>query len=464
MRHTSFHIVACLLIAGVIAGCSSSTTAPGNRPGFLAVRDTIAFGLVANGQTRDTSIRISNTGGDNLTITSEAASSSAVVDSNFRQPVVLAPGDYRDISIFFSPSGSQTAYDSIKYQTDGKNAVATITLVANGGSNGGGNGSSLLLLVPNSINFGSIPVGQWHDTTLFLVNGGTSPIVITSAVMSGGEGKDTTAMPVILTSGQTRLIHVAFNPSQAGPRVVTDQINYVSNGTSSAVTLTIQANGTTSGGGGGTGNAPGPGSTFTFDTWQVDTNGIAGPHSDSTYTIVSNSLTIHGKSNVMAVRGPSGDVTYYHVESNGDLSVYVDFSNISANGIPVSAFLSSNWFVIPLGSRSAINQTLMDTSITYNGFPVQLTITEAGSYLGSPTVMAAGKSFATAMGSLKFSGKISGLGGLLSITNSLAFDIWYSRTLGFYPERQDVNTSSGGLGQSAQTTSSNYLLKSYQIH
>lgn len=444
----------------VVSGCSSTTesTSPSRSGGALVVPSIVNFDSVGIGQMRDTTVPFLNTSADSITITSNGLSSAEAQDTNFFKPFVIGANGFHNFHVQFDAAGNgiRTANDTIHYTFGGTSSTAIMTLTgtAAGGATGGGSGT---LFVPTPVDFGMLPVGAWHDTTIMIANNGSAPLTITSSSLANGvEAKDTNfTRPVTLQANGYRMIHVQFNPSAAGLRTRVDTIRYSTGGTSAMALIVYTAQG--AGGSTGGGKVPGPGSSFTFDTWQVDTNGNTSVHSDSTYTIVSNSMSYMGKTNVMAVRGPDGSVSYYNVAANGDISAYVDFSG---SGAP----MPSQWFTIPLGSKTEIKKTLFDSSITttYQGLPVTLLITATSDakYLGSPSITAAGKSFQTNNGLLAIVVSVSGFGGLISTTNTSTTNIWYSNTLGFYPKRQDVQASSGGFGQTATTSSANYLLKS----
>ena len=395
-RTFKFLLAAAAITSSMLAGCSSSTS-PGSNGGSggggLFVPDTVNFGSLANGQTKDTVISIFNETSSAIIITGNSLSSSQAKDTNFSHSVSIAPG-YITIHIeFTSSSSSNSAMDSIRYQSAGKTYTAVMTLTANAG------GTGTLIAAPNVINFGTLPVGQWHDTTIFLVNGGTAPITILSNLLNGPEGKDTNfSHPVTINDGGSPLaIHLQFNPAQAGARSVTDQINYTSAGTNSSVTITLQAQGIASSGGGGI--TPGPGSTFTYAFTSVDTNGVTSPVSDSTYIIVSNTLTYQGKTNVIEVQDGSGGIEYYHIESNGNISIFVDFSQLAA-----VASIPSQWLVIPIGSNVEQTNTLYDTSVMIpigtTPTPMTVTLTSDGKDLGPTTVTVAGTRYSCENGSL----------------------------------------------------------------
>jgi len=426
----------------------------------LAVPDTVDFGTLNVNQTGTISIRISNVGGDSLTITGNSVSSAEALDSNFLLPLTLASGKYRDLAIRFKPSGpgGRSAWDTIHYTSQGKSYSAVMLMISGGGIANTGEGK---LVGPAIIDFGMLPTNVAHDTLIRISNVGISDLTIIGNQVSSPEGVDNNFLqPMTLIPGDYRDIHVQFKPSQAGARSATDILSYTTNGNTKSFTIMMQAQGSTSGGGGG-GNAPGPGSSFTF-TCVTDTNGVViGRGADSTYTVVSNTLTYQGKTNVLQMRGPSGDFTYYHVETNGDVSTFLD---LTALGAPIPAA----WFTVPIASKTPVVQTLyrQDTTVDFSGFPLPITLTvvdSATSQGGKVSINANGKSFSTDIGriSVTFRADASLLGNLYENYNSVT--IWYSKELAFFLKRIDGNdnVSNQLIGLPNSSSRTTYNIKSY---
>ena len=454
------------LLSPFISGCSSSTgpaTNSGGTTGTLAMPSVIDFGAISVGQVKDTVIPLFNTSTDTITITADAVSSADGRDTNFTNEVVLAPSAYRYVHLQFAPSTAtkESAYDTIRYQLRGKSYYSVMTLTATGiGSGGGGPVNSLF--IPDTINFGPATIGQWKDTSILIVNIGNGPLLITSSVVTSLEAQDTNFIRALsLTQrGSYATIHLQFKPSVAGPRSASDIITYAANGTSQSVMITLLAQGVTSGGGGGGGGTgtPGPGSTYTYN---VDTNGVV--VSPTTLTIVSNSLSYGGKNDVVEVRDDTGGIEYYHVEQNGDLSLYMDFNQLSGAGGLVP--LPATWVTIPLGSKKTTSQVLFDSAVTIQGSPLPVTIliSDTGRYIGTASVNAAGKSFATDQGSLTIAGTAS-IGGLITVFSfSMTSNIWYAKQIAFYPRRRDVVASYDAQTSTSTTSTTNYLLRTYQV-
>jgi hypothetical protein len=452
MNRTVSHLLVAAFLASLsmLTGCSASTSPnlTGGTGGLVLVPHTIDFGSVPNGQTVDTSINLFNESADTITITSNGLSSPAVTDTNFSHPIVLAPDGSRNIEVGFAPSAqNSTGMDSIHYRSGGSSYVALLTLKANPSGTTGSSGS---LFVPTKIDFGSLSVGQWHDTSVVIANTGSTPITIVSSFVSSSEARDTNFLqPITISGGSYAMIHLEFNPAQAGFRTAVDSIRYMSGSTSHSAGIILTATGVAGS------KTPGPGSTYTYS---VDTSGVH-LSQPSTYTIVSNSLFYQGKSNVVEVRDDTGGIEYYHIESNGDLSIFIDFNALAALPIP----LPTAWLVIPIGSKSTTTGILYDTTVQYQGFPVTIQILDTGKYVGPSQVLAAGKTFATEQGSIAVALTASSFSFTVA-SSETTVNLWYSNALAFYPKRHEVAVTNGSaLGLPSGTRTTNYILSSYSI-
>ncbi len=447
----SFLFVTPVIFAVLVNSCSTSTapqsggTASG---GGLVVPSTVNFGAVSLGQTKDTLLSIFNENADTVTITGDATSTAALVDSNFTHSLSIAGNTYKNIEVAFTPTAQALmATDSIQYENNGKHYVAAMTFESNGSGTTGG-GPSAMLVVPATVDFGSLPIGQWKDTSIILVN--TGALTITSSSLSGTEARDTNFnLPVVLASAGYITVHIQFNPSAVGPRSVNDTIHYTSGGTKNTAVIALVATGSQ------TVTTPGPGSTYTYS---VDTNGTALP--PSTYTVVSNTLSFQGKTNVVEIRDDTGGLQYYHVESNGDLSVFVDFNTLA----PLPLGLPTAWLTIPLGSHQTTTNLLYDTSITYNSLPVTIQLVDTGRYVGPSQVPAAKKVFQTDQGSISVALTASTFGFAVASAETVV-NIWYAKQIAFYPKRRDIAvTNAAALGIAPSNVTTNYLLTSYTVH
>ncbi|HET6401661.1 MAG TPA: hypothetical protein VFH95_09710 [Candidatus Kapabacteria bacterium] len=115
---------------------------------------------------------------------------------------------------------------------------------------------------------------------------------------------------------------------------------------------------------------PKMGSTFTDSASTKDTTLANKPGQLVTYTLVDTTRTLAGKSGVY-VFDNNLDTLYQYYESNGDLSIYVDFSAAGYDA-------GQEWVTFPFASQTTANIT------TFSKLVVD-TVTISGSVQGSGT-------------------------------------------------------------------------------
>jgi hypothetical protein len=301
------------------------------------------------------------------------------------------------------------------------------------------------------IDVGMVGLGSAKDTSLRITNTGSGDLVITSSGASSTELSSSIVASDTIKSGgyQDFVFHVT--PSDTGVRMMSDTIHYTTAGKNLSLVLTFMATGHR--------DLPGAGSSYTFAVVSIDTNGVSTEGKDRTLHILANDLEYGGKTNVVEVIDDSGNTSFYHRESNGDLSTYIDLSAAAALGVNIP----NGWFTIPLGSKQEIKQTLFDTTgVTIPGvpIPVDVTVQSDATYTGPQNVAgAAGQTFATESGALKVTFTISGLGGLIKVSQIETANIWYSQVLQFYAKRSQVSQAIG----SKRTATETWTIKSYSL-
>lgn len=142
-------------------------------------------------------------------------------------------------------------------------------------------------------------------------------------------------------------------------------------------------------------------------------------------TVIANDVSIGGKTGVLQVREITqamyeGVMSYDTSESlikfeeNNDISVYLNLADMSDDeggmGLPVDT-TESVWLKIPYGSKTAITETLVDTTIydedLMTNLPVKMTVTT--SYVGEETATVSGTSLKIWVGKAKMDITMSGI-------------------------------------------------------
>jgi hypothetical protein len=130
---------------------------------------------------------------------------------------------------------------------------------------------------------------------------------------------------------------------------------------------------------------PKAGSSYTYQKHTADsTSGGSMMTTDSQVvaTIVSSGLTVHGHDNVITSYD-NWDTVYYAIESNGDVSLYVD--KFSAFGYSIAN--PNPWLTFPFGSKSdSIQVVTVDTNISVGGLPIAIQVRGVMHYNGTETL------------------------------------------------------------------------------
>jgi hypothetical protein len=172
---------------------------------------------------------------------------------------------------------------------------------------------------------------------------------------------------------------------------------------------------------------PKVGSRFVFQTYEVDTHDIekGGTRGFDTVTVVQSGLHSGGKSDVLAMRySRTGELAYYHYESNGDIAVAYD----SFDGI----WPAWTWHTFPVGSHARIPGVTADGLSGGDG----VVHTDTLSFLADESVNVNGVQIACA----KLREEIiafSHTGGAIDSRTVYQEDYWFAPSLGFFARYSD---------------------------
>jgi len=198
---------------------------------------SINFNTVKVGQFKDTTVTISNTGTDTLKITGI----SSTVGSFTARPTVaiIPPGQSMVDTLRFTPSVSGFVWGRISVTSNSlTNPKDTVGV--------SGTGTSIFPVIvfsTSNINFGSMKVGSFKDTTVTISNTGTDTLKISNVTASTGvfTGRPTARN---IPPGQSFVDTLRFTPSSVG--VFTGRVFVISNALKNPDTITVSGTGTPS--------------------------------------------------------------------------------------------------------------------------------------------------------------------------------------------------------------------------
>jgi Abnormal spindle-like microcephaly-assoc'd, ASPM-SPD-2-Hydin len=219
-----------------ISLAADGVAAPGGTPAIEVTPASVNFGNVTVGSKDSQTMRVSNTGTADLTITKIAASGTGFSVSGLSIPTTLPPGENTTFTSSFKPTGTGNQTGSISISSNAAGSPLAIDLTASGVT-------TVLKLAANatSLNFGTVNVGVTTSQTVTLTNTGNANVVIEN-VTASGTGFGIAGGPSTLTPSQSIAFTVTFDPKAPGG--VTGNLFVTSNAPTVQVGLTGQGAGT----------------------------------------------------------------------------------------------------------------------------------------------------------------------------------------------------------------------------
>jgi len=285
-------------------------------PGQLSASPTgLNFGTAQVGNSLTLMDALTNTGGNQVTISDATVTGAGFSINGLSVPLVLNPGASVTFSAVFAPQSAGTASGSINVASNGSNSTLAISL------NGAGVAQGQLTLTPAALDFGNVTVGASASQTNSLVVSGAS-VTVSSASLSGGEfSLSGISFPLTIAPGQSLPFTVSFAPQTSGTASAT--LSFASNALS-APTESLT----------GTGQ---PQTQHSADlSWTDDGPGVVGYNvyrggaSGGPYIKINTALepnTAYNDANVQ------GGQTYYYVstavDGNGKESAYSNEAQVA---------------------------------------------------------------------------------------------------------------------------------------
>jgi hypothetical protein len=137
--------------------------------------------------------------------------------------ISLAPGATETVIVSYTPSSTTASSASLVIS----DTCGSLTVPINGSLN-----QPSLSVIPTSLSFGSVTVGQTSTLPLTLINFGPGSLTVTALTFGKGAGSPfsntpATTLPLTVAAGSLTTVEVQFAPTAAGP--VTDTLTIVSN-------------------------------------------------------------------------------------------------------------------------------------------------------------------------------------------------------------------------------------------
>lgn len=215
----------------------SSVTLNGNgvRHQLSITPSNVSFGNVMVGTTNAQSVTLTNSGTANLNISQGSVTGAGFGMSGLNFPLSLAPGQSSILTVQFAPAVTGSVTGSVSVTSNATNSPAAISLSGTGVQ-------PQISIVPASVSFSNVVVGQTNTQTLTLSNPGSANLIISQATVTGvGYSLSGLTLPLTLAPNQSAQFTVGFAPSAAGS--VTGSISIVSNAPNSPAVVSLSGSG-----------------------------------------------------------------------------------------------------------------------------------------------------------------------------------------------------------------------------
>ncbi len=223
---------------------TSPTTIPLSGTGSAQVLQltpsttSLSFGSQALNASATQSVTLTNTGNSAVSISQVNVAGSGFVLSGSAPLVTLSAGQAASFSVTFTPTTAGSATGSASVVSTAANSPLSISLSGLGVQ-------PQISVVPGSVSFGTVTVGQTNSQTVTLSNPGTANLNVTQFAGPGtGFGLTGLALPLTLAPGKSTAFTVSFTPTSGTSS--SSSLTLVSNAPNSPTTIPL----------GGTGLAP----------------------------------------------------------------------------------------------------------------------------------------------------------------------------------------------------------------
>jgi hypothetical protein len=249
-QSTAFSIVFKPGSAGAASGSLALTNDASSTPlnialagtgvvaGSLATNPTsFSFGSLLVGTSQSQTETLTNSGGENLTVSQVTVSGAGFSYSGLSLPLTLAPNQSTTFGVVFAPTVAGAANGTLSVTVSGATSSVDIAL------SGTGYTPATLTATPASVAFGNVQTGQNSTQTETVKNTGGSNATISLATVSGtGFSISGITAPLTLTPGQSAAFNVTFAPQTVGN--FSGSVAITSNASNPSLTISLSGSGT----------------------------------------------------------------------------------------------------------------------------------------------------------------------------------------------------------------------------
>jgi len=220
---------------------TSPTTIPLSGTGSAQVLQltpsatSLSFGSQALNGSSTQSVTLTNTGNATVSISQVNVTGSGFTLNGSAPIVTLSAGQAASFSVTFTPTVAGNATGIASVISTAANSPLSISLSGVGTQ-------PQISIVPASVSFGTVTVGQTNSQTVTLTNPGTANLNITQSAGPGtGFGLTGLALPLTLAPGNSSTFTVSFTPTSGTS--VSSSLTLISNAPNSPTTIPLSGAG-----------------------------------------------------------------------------------------------------------------------------------------------------------------------------------------------------------------------------
>jgi hypothetical protein len=183
----------------------------GNGPDIEVTPTSVDFGNVTVGTRNTQTMRVTNSGNTELTISKISASGSGFSQSGLSIPLDLQPGQDTTFTASFKPAAAGHHSGSISLTSNASDSPLAIQLAGSGVTT-----NAMLAANPTSLDFGPVSIGTNTSQMVQLTNTGNINVAISSMKTAGAGFSASGAARATLAPNQSLDVTVNFDPAISG--------------------------------------------------------------------------------------------------------------------------------------------------------------------------------------------------------------------------------------------------------
>ena len=209
-----------------------------SAPAISVAPSAVSFGNLTVKSSATQTVKISNTGSADLSISQATLSGTGYSMSGLSAPVTVAAGASKSFTVTFQPTATGVASGSISIMSNASPSPLTVSLMGTGVTAS----TPAITVTPGTVSFGNQTVKTAASQTVTVSNTGTAALSISQASVSGtGYSMSGLSAPVTVAAGASKSFTVTFQPTATGGSA--GSVAITSNASPSPLTVSLAGTG-----------------------------------------------------------------------------------------------------------------------------------------------------------------------------------------------------------------------------